>query len=109
MLGTINHTCNKNVYQLQYLISDRQLQYTSYHIADDQSVHKLKVFNTINVPVLHELEVLLIHTPLDLGRHCLTEQLSLVSLLNKGLDRSENWVWSLHVHVIHTISHVNVQ
>ena len=70
--------------------------YSSYHIADYQPVHKLKVFDTIDVPVLHELEVLLIHTSLDLGRHRLSEQLSLVSLLNKGLDRLENWAWSLH-------------
>ena len=48
-------------------------------------MHKLKVLWTVDISVLHELQVLLIHTALNLRRHCVQEHATLLTLLDKSL------------------------
>ncbi len=48
---------------------------------------ELKVLRAVDVPVLHELEVLLVDTPLDGGGHRVLEHVPPLTLLNQGLGR----------------------
>ena len=57
----------------------------TYQVGLKQLVHKLKVLWTVDISVLHELQVLLIHTALNLRRHCVQEHATLLTLLDKSL------------------------
>lgn len=57
----------------------------THRVAKGESVYEVKVLVTVDVPVTHEQEVLLIHTALDVSRHGVREHVSSVPLLHQCL------------------------
>ena len=56
------------------------------HIVDARKCpDELKVLWAVDISVLHELEVLLVHAALDLCRHCVQEHVSSLSFLYQSL------------------------
>ena len=51
-----------------------------------QSIDELKVLQAIDISVLHELEILLIHTPLNVSWHRVREDVPALTFLHQSLQ-----------------------
>lgn len=58
----------------------------THRVAECESVYEVKVVVTIDVSVAHELEVLFIHTALDVSWHGVREHVTSLPFLHQCLE-----------------------